>query len=84
MRRSVTLRTGFSLPASRESLDPDDYSGAFAVWSGTSFSAPLLAARITQALMEGARRDGLKLTPCGAQDTQNRALSALKSMNWPG
>ena len=51
---------GISLPASRESLDPDDYSGAFAVWSGTSFSAPLLAARITRALMEGARRDGLK------------------------
>jgi Subtilase family len=75
---------GISLPASRESLDPDDYSGAFAVWSGTSFSAPLLAARITRALMEGARRDGLKLTPCGPQDTQNRALSALKSMNWPG
>jgi subtilisin family serine protease len=75
---------GISLPARRESLDPDDYSGAFAVWSGTSFSAPLLAAQITRALMEGARRDGLKLTPCGPQDTQNRALSALKSMNWPG
>ena len=75
---------GISLPASRESLDPDDYSGAFAVWSGTSFSAPLLAARITRALMEGARHNGLKLTPCGPQDTLNRALSALKSMNWPG
>ncbi len=75
---------GISLPASRESLDPDDYSRGWAVWSGTSFSAPLLAARITRALMEGARRDGLSLTPCGPQDTQNRALSALKSMNWPG
>ena len=75
---------GISLPASRESLDPDDYSGAFGVWSGTSFSAPLLAAQITRALMEGARQNGLKLTPCGPQDTQNRALSALKSMNWPG
>jgi hypothetical protein len=75
---------GLSLPASRESLDPDDYSGAFAVWSGTSFSAPLLAAQITRALMEGARQNGLKLTPCGAHDTQNRALSALKSMSWPG
>lgn len=74
---------GISLPASRESLDPDDYSGAFGVWSGTSFSAPLLAARITRALMRGAE-NGLKLTPCGPQDTLNRALSALKSMNWPG
>jgi hypothetical protein len=75
---------GISLPASRESLDPDDYSGAFGVWSGTSFSAPLLAARITRALMKGASQDDLKLTPCGAQDTLNRALSALKSMNWLG
>ncbi len=75
---------GISLPASRESLDPDDYSGSFGVWSGTSFSAPLLAARITRALMEGASQNGLKLTPCGPQDTLNRALSALKSMNWAG
>jgi hypothetical protein len=74
---------GVLLPSSRESLDPDDYSGAFAVWSGTSFSAPLLAAQITRALMEGAR-NGLRLTPCGPQDTLKRALSALNSMNWPG
>ena len=77
------LPPGISLPASRESLDPDDYSGAFGVWSGTSFSAPLLAARITRALMEGAE-NGLKLTAYGPQDTLNRALSALKSMNWAG
>jgi Subtilase family len=92
--RSPQLRTrahpanpvppGSPLPASRESLDPDDYSGGFALWSGTSFSAPLLAARITRALMEGAVQNGLKLTPCGPQDTLNRALSALKTMNWPG
>ncbi|QSB05936.1 S8 family peptidase [Natronoglycomyces albus] len=28
----------------RESLDPDDFSSGFAVWSGTSFAAPLAAA----------------------------------------
>lgn len=27
----------------RESEDPDDYSCGFALWSGTSFSSPLLA-----------------------------------------
>jgi serine protease len=27
----------------RESIDPDDFRGGFAVWSGTSFAAPMLA-----------------------------------------
>ncbi len=37
----------------RSELDPDDYR-EFAVWSGTSFAAPVLAARYLQALI----RDG--------------------------
>jgi subtilisin family serine protease len=32
----------------REAIDPDDFSGGFAVWSGTSFAAPLLAGRIAE------------------------------------
>jgi subtilisin family serine protease len=27
----------------RESIDPDDYTGRFALWSGTSFAAPVFA-----------------------------------------
>ena len=34
----------------RESIDPDDYSGQFALWSGTSFAAPILAGKIARAL----------------------------------
>ena len=34
----------------RESIDPDDYTGRFALWSGTSFAAPLFAGRLAAEL----------------------------------
>jgi hypothetical protein len=36
----------------RESIDPDDFSGSFAVWSGTSFAAPVFAGRVAQRLLD--------------------------------
>jgi subtilisin family serine protease len=39
----------------RETLDPDDFRGGFAVWSGTSFATPLLAAVLADALLAEAR-----------------------------
>ena len=35
----------------RENIDPDDFTGQFAVWSGTSFAAPVVAGRIAAKLM---------------------------------
>lgn len=37
----------------RESVDPDDYSGGFATWSGTSFAAPVLAGELARHLLDG-------------------------------
>jgi subtilisin family serine protease len=34
----------------RESIDPDDFSSQFALWSGTSFAAPLFAGRLAARL----------------------------------
>jgi subtilisin family serine protease len=48
----------------RSTLDPDDYSAGFAVWSGTSFAAPVLAGQIAAQLLEldidGVRAGGVK------------------------
>lgn len=45
----------------RETIDPDDFRGGFAVWSGSSFAAPyvsgLLAAGIAGTLMDGSLGD---------------------------
>ncbi|MFD4637359.1 S8 family serine peptidase [Lentzea sp. NPDC058436] len=32
----------------RETVDPDDYSNGFSMWSGTSFAAPVLAAELAR------------------------------------
>jgi hypothetical protein len=75
---------GISLPGFRSALDPDDYTCGFGVWSGTSFSAPLLAAEIVRSLLTGAAESGLRLAPSDAQATTNRVLTALKDMGWEG
>jgi subtilisin family serine protease len=75
---------GVALPADREALDPDDYSGGFALWSGTSFSAPLVAAHITRSLLDGAADPALGLGLPGPQAATGRALASLRSLGWQG
>ncbi len=38
----------------RASIDPDDYSSGFSIWSGTSFAAPLLAGQLAAELADPA------------------------------
>ena len=66
------LPPGVPLPGEREALDPDDYSGGCAAWSGTSFSAPLVAAHVVAALLKGAASvASLRLTTLGPLQRPN-------------
>jgi hypothetical protein len=69
-------------PDDREGLDPDDFRAGFAVWSGTSFAAPLIAAQIAARLLEQAGELGLDAI--GSQAAADRTLAALASLGWPG
>jgi subtilisin family serine protease len=69
-------------PPGREALDPDDYSAGFALWSGTSFSAPYAAAMVCRSLLAGAERAkaGMKLDNLGTDERRGRAVAACDDM----
>jgi subtilisin family serine protease len=71
-RSKSTMRNRF-----RESYDFDDFSSGFAVWSGTSFAAPVAAAYLLNAMAESGVeevQDAVK-----AAERAHAALSRLKS-----
>jgi serine protease len=63
----------------RESEDPDDYTSGFALWSGTSFAAPLLAGRIAAKLAD-LPAPGTTEQPAVAVVRGWKAVSASTSM----
>ncbi len=64
----------------RESIDPDDFRSGFGIWSGTSFSAPLLAGRLARALTPLLEKTAL---PQDAVDRGWRAVEALTDLRRP-
>jgi subtilase family protein len=78
--RSPELRTpadppppGVSGPE-RAALKADDFSDGWALWSGTSFSTPYMAALVIKSLQEGATEYGLRL---GLPGRNARAVAAV-------
>jgi len=72
-------------PETREALDPDDYRGGFATWSGTSFAAPLIAAHIAARLLDQALgQSAQSLDLPGNEAATDRTRAALDALGWPG
>lgn len=60
---------------------PDRYGSGFALWSGTSFAAPLVAAQLASALLAGAGANGeLSLGQVGQKATLERARAAFAAV----
>ena len=64
----------------REALDPDDYTSGFAVWSGTSFAAPVLAGRLASSMQRSIVDGPDDLGPADAVARARRAVAACTSL----
>jgi len=68
-------------PPKRAALKPDDFTDGWALWSGTSFSAPYVAALVIRSLQKGATDAGLRLDLPGRND---RAVAAVERLRQQG
>ncbi|MBB6039225.1 S8 family peptidase [Phytomonospora endophytica] len=62
----------------RESFDPDDFSSGYAMWSGTSFAAPVIAAKLAAALTTEDVMAGVSVTD--ARSSAYRLQAAVKAI----
>jgi subtilisin family serine protease len=58
----------------RSSLDPDNYLAGFAIWSGTSFAAPVFAGQVAAALQREFERGDTGTDPASAVPRGRRVL----------
>jgi hypothetical protein len=79
LRIPVNRKPAGELPPGREALDPNDFSGGLSQWSGTSFSAPYLAALIARSLQAGA--SSLPLNVPGKQPAAGRVAAAMDRLH---
>jgi subtilisin family serine protease len=83
VRVPAVVPPGVRVPGERAALDPDDYAGGFALWSGTSFSGPGIAGVVAAELLAGAESGGgLSLADSGADAAVNRIAHALGNLGW--
>jgi hypothetical protein len=69
----------------RQTLDTDDYRGGFAVWSGTSFAGPLLAAEVAELLFAYSEQHAeLSLDTIEADAATSRVGNVLDTLRKQG
>jgi hypothetical protein len=81
---TLPLTDGMGQPSSsvpspsgvRCTVDPDDYTGGFGVWSGTSFATPVFAAEVVSKIIEVA---GDRLNDVTVDAMCGRAIEAIRS-----
>jgi len=79
---TLPLTNGIGQPSAQDSsdgtvrctVDPDDYTGGFGVWSGTSFATPVFAAELAAALIDAGG-----LTDVSPSTMRKRAIRALRT-----
>jgi subtilisin family serine protease len=66
-------------PRPRAAFNPDDYEAGFALWAGTSFAAPVVAAYLARELLAAEPGPAPE-----AKTYHERTPAALARMGWPG
>jgi len=74
------------LPRRRETQDLDDFSSGFAIWSGTSFAAPQVAAAAAAVMIEQCpgRLEMPDLAKIDQASTRARAVAAIEAVKNAG